>query len=153
MYQGNIKDKTLSLSKLEEKSTQEINKKRKIYFGIILFFIIILIIYIYIRKKKIRIIGKKDGYSFSKKNLIFKKSGEYSMFGNLNNVNIIIKSNYVTLYFTNGKINTKSQTIIIEENILNTTIYLNNILLSNSKNNPIFKIKKNSNLILNDYQA
>jgi uncharacterized DUF497 family protein len=67
MYQGNIKDKTLSPSKLEEKSTQEINKKRKIYFGIILFFIIILIIYIYIRKKKIRIIGKKDGYSFSKK--------------------------------------------------------------------------------------
>jgi hypothetical protein len=64
------------------------------------------------------------------------------MFGNLNNVNIIIKSNYVTLYFKNGKINSKSQTIIIEENILNTTIYLNNILLSNSKNNPIFKIKK-----------
>ena len=64
------------------------------------------------------------------------------MFGNLNNVNIIIKSNYVTLYFKNGKINSKSQTIIIEENILNTTIYLNNILLSNSKNNLIFKIKK-----------
>ena len=64
------------------------------------------------------------------------------MFGNLNNVNIIIKSNYVTLYFTNGKINTKSQTIIIEENILNTTIYLKNTLLSNSKNNVIFKIKK-----------
>jgi hypothetical protein len=75
------------------------------------------------------------------------------MIGNLNNVNIIIKSNYVTLYFKNGTINSKSQTIIIEENILNTTIYLNNILLSNSKNNPIFQIKKNSNLILNDYQS
>ena len=75
------------------------------------------------------------------------------MFGNLNNVNIIIKSNYVTLYFNNGIINSKSQTIIIEENILNTTIYLNNMLLSNNKNNPIFQIKKNSNLILNDYQA
>ena len=142
MYQGNIKDKTFSPPKSEEKSTKEINKKRKIYFGITLFFIIILIIYIYILKKKFRIIGRKDGYSLSKKNLIFKKSGEYSMFGNLNNVNIIIKSNYVTLYFKNGKINSKSQTIIIEENILNTTIYLNNILLSNSNNNPIFQIKK-----------
>jgi hypothetical protein len=75
------------------------------------------------------------------------------MFGNLNNVNIIIKSNYVTLYFNNGIINSKSQTIIIEENILNTTLYLNNMLLSNNKNDPIFQIKKNSNLILNDYQS
>jgi hypothetical protein len=53
MYQGNIKDKILSLPKLEEKSTKELNKKKKIYFGITLFFIIISIIYIYIRKKKL----------------------------------------------------------------------------------------------------
>jgi hypothetical protein len=53
MYQGNIKAKTLSPHKSEEKSnfidknTIELNKKKKIFFGITLFFIIISIIYIH----------------------------------------------------------------------------------------------------------
>ena len=136
----------------EEKDIIELKgnggNKRLIKLAIIVCLIIIIsIIYIYINR--VRVIGKKDGYSISKKRLIIKKSGKYTIFGSKRNFNIIIKTKDVTLYFQKINFNSKTHhTILIDENCVNTQIYLNNSILSNNKNYPIFKIRKQSSLIL-----
>lgn len=75
-------------------------------------------IYIYI--KKVRVIGRKDGYSISKKRLIIKKSGKYTIFDSKRNFNIIIKTKDDILYFKKIKFNSKTHhTILIDENCVN----------------------------------
>ena len=121
-------------------------KKIFIFISIICFTLIIIFFYV----NRIKIIGKKDGYSNTRKKLIFKKFGNYIIYGSRRNIQIIIRSNNVTLYFEKVTINSKfQQTILIEENIQNTKIYLNNTILSNSKGLPIFRLKTNSNLVIN----
>ena len=107
--------------------------------------------YIKVIPKRIRfkINGNKNGYIISRGNLIFFKPGEYFLEGNFFNHNIKINNYNVTLYFQNAFFNSnrKRPTILINKNIKNTIIDIYNSTLSNSRNFPIFKLSKKTNLI------
>ena len=107
--------------------------------------------YIKVIPKRIRfkINGNKNGYIISRGNLFFFKPGEYFLEGNFFNHNIKINNYNVTLYFQNAFFNSnrKRPTILINKNIKNTIIDIYNSTLSNSRNFPIFKLSKKTNLI------
>jgi hypothetical protein len=93
--------------------------------------------------------GNKDGFIKIENKFIFIKKGQYILNGNNNDINIIIKSNDIILFFNNSKYNSNFlPTILIENNIINTIIYFNNSIISSSYNYPIIKLKKNSNIII-----
>ena len=120
----------------------------QIFFFYICKFIKFFQIDIEILKKNI-IIGNKDGFIRIENKFIFIKEGEYILNGNNNDINIIIKSNNIILFFNNSKYNSNFlPTILIENNIINTIIYFNNSIISSSYNYPIIKLKKNSDLII-----
>ncbi len=93
--------------------------------------------------------GNKDGFIKIENKIIFIKKGEYILNGNNNDINIIIKSNNIILFFNNSKYNSNFlPTILIENNIKNTIIFFNNSIISSSYNYPIIKLNKNSDLII-----
>ena len=93
--------------------------------------------------------GNKDGFIKIENKFIFIKKGEYILNGNNNDINIIIKSNNIILFFNNSKYNSNFlPTILIENNIINTIIFFNNSIISSSYNYPIIKLNKNSDLII-----
>ena len=93
--------------------------------------------------------GEKDGFIRIENKFIFIKKGEYILNGNNNDINIIIKSSNIILFFNNSKYNSNFlPTILIENNIINTIIYFNNSIISSSYNYPIIKLKKNSDIII-----
>ena len=93
--------------------------------------------------------GNQDGFIRIENKLIFIKKGLYILNGNNNDINIIVKSNDVILFFNNSKYNSNFlPTILIENNIINTIFYFNNSIISSSYNYPIIKLKKNSDIII-----
>jgi hypothetical protein len=120
----------------------------QIFFFYIYKFIKFLQIDIEILKNNI-IEGNKDGFIRIENKFIFIKKGKYILNGNNNDINIIIKSNNIILFFNNSKYNSNFlPTILIENNIINTIIYFNNSIISSSYNYPIIKLKKNSDIII-----
>ena len=148
-----IKYKETKLNNIEEgkdinelKGNQNNKKLKRLKISLI---IIVSIICIYFYINRVRVIGRKDGYSLSRKRLLIKKSGKYIIFGNKRNFNVIIRAKDVSLYFQKVKFNSKTHhNILLEENCVGTKIYLNNSILSNNNNTPIFKIRRQSSLIL-----
>jgi hypothetical protein len=93
--------------------------------------------------------GNQDGFVRIENKIIFFKKGLYILNGNNNDINIIVKSNDITLFFNNSKYNSNFlPTILIENNIINTIIYFNNSIISSSYNYPIIKLNKNSDIII-----
>ena len=93
--------------------------------------------------------GNQDGFVRIENKLIFIKKGLYILNGNNNDINIIVKSNDITLFFNNSKYNSNFlPTILIENDIINTIFYFNNSIISSSYNYPIIKLKKNSDIII-----
>ena len=120
----------------------------QIFFFYILKFIKFFKIDIEILKNNI-IEGNKDGFIRFENKFIFIKKGQYIFNGNNNDINIVIKSNNIILFFNNSKYNSNFlPTILIDNNIINTIIYFNNSIISSSYNYPIIKLKKNSDLII-----
>ena len=96
--------------------------------------------------------GNKDGFLRIENKFIFIKKGQYILNGNNNDINIIIKTNNIILFFNNSKYNSNFlPTILIEKNIKNTIIYFNNSIISSSYNYPIIKLKKNSDIIIHAF--
>ena len=82
--------------------------------------------------------------------LEIKKSGEYIIKGKCEKANIIINTNYATLYIINSNLNCGlSPLIVVGENKHNIFIYLNEAILSSSFNSGIIQLKQNSNVIIN----
>ena len=93
--------------------------------------------------------GNQDGFVRIENKIIFFKKGLYILNGNNNDINIIVKSNDITLFFNNSKYNSNFlPTILIENNIINTIIYFNNSIISSSYNYPLIKLNKNSDIII-----
>ena len=102
--------------------------------------------------KKNIIEGNKEGFIINKNKFIFIKKGQYILNGNNNDINIIIKSNNIILFFNNSKYNSNFlPTILIEKKIIKTIIYFNNSIISSSYNYLIIKLKKNSDIIIYDF--
>ena len=95
------------------------------------------------------------GKNENKKNkLIFTKSGEFLINKKKQNLNVIIKSDNIKLFFNNCEIHSNSNSfILIEKNIKNTNLYFNNCIISNSFNFPLLKIDDNSDLIISAYNS
>ena len=99
--------------------------------------------------KKNIIEGNKEGFIIIKNKFIFIKKGQYILNGNNNDINIIINSSNIILFFNNSKYNSNFlPTILIENDIINTIFYFNNSIISSSYNYPIIKLKKNSDIII-----
>ena len=93
--------------------------------------------------------GDKDGFIRIENKFIFIKKGQYILNGNNNDINIIINSSNIILFFNNSKYNSNFlPTILIENDIINTIFYFNNSIISSSYNYPIIKLKKNSDIII-----
>ena len=93
--------------------------------------------------------GNQDGFVRNENKIIFFKKGLYILNGNNNDINIIVKSNDITLFFNNSKYNSNFlPTILIENNVINTIIYFNNSIISSGYNYPIIKLNKNSDIII-----
>ena len=96
----------------------------------------------------------KGKYEIKKNKLIFTKSGEFLINKKKQNLNVIIKSDNIKLFFNNCEIHSNSNSfILIEKNIKNTNLYFNNCIISNSFNFPLLKIDDNSDLIISAYNS
>ena len=99
--------------------------------------------------KKNLIIGNENGFIRIENKIFFIKKGEYILNGNNNDINLIIKSNNVILFFNNCKYNSNYlPTILIEKNIIDTIIFFNNTIISSKSNFPLLKLNKNSNVVI-----
>ena len=99
--------------------------------------------------KKNFIEGNENGFVRIENKIFFIKKGQYILNGNNNDINIIIKSNDVVLYFNNCNFNSNYlSTILIENDILNTVIFFNNTIISSNYNFPILKLNKNSDVVI-----
>ena len=96
----------------------------------------------------------KGKYEIKENKLIFTKSGEFLINKKKQNLNVIIKSDNIKLFFNNCEFHSNSNSfILIEKNIKNTNLYFNNCTISNSFNFPLLKIDDNSDLIISAYNS